>query len=911
MRRLWLMIGFLNVVLAVFGNDIAGVVVDAKTGELLTGATIYVKGRETEATISDLDGRFLLPHVPSGSITLVCSSISYEPQALTLDIPKVGEVRLKLQLVSAVKQLKDVNVVAALLTTDASVRKLEKLSPNVINVVGAKSIETSPDLSVGEVMSRVSGVTLEKNSAGEPEYAVLRGMDKRYNITLVNGVKISSPNNKQRFVPLNIFPSELLDRLEVSKNRGADMEGDATGGAVNMIMKDAPSNFLFHANASLGYSGMFVDKSIEHFDSKKTLLQAPYEQFGSAFTADMSHFGQMNPVVLQKALPNMVAGLSLGDRLMNNQLGIILAANFQSMNKGTDNTSFKDEMVQTESKLRLTQLDDRFYSDHQQQLGIHVKMDYVWSPKHKLEWYNFLVMNTNEQVRQSTSTNFKLSYDPENGNLDLSYQTRSRSTHQQIMASTLQGHHVLSDKFDVNWIAVYSKAGLKRPDQTYININNLRQANVDHLQIDADGSERSWERNSDQDLSLQTNLNYLLPQGARLWKFKAGGLLRSKIRDNHFVKYIFKPVDLNQSFQHLDEIEWKLYTPKGIVGPLTYGADERVAAGYVQGTYEVGLWQAIGGLRVEYTDQGYHMEHPNAGEPADGNQSYLDLLPNVQLKYSPDESINWRLSYFRSINRPGFFEVVPYQIQEEDYTEYGNKKLKRSTIDNLDVRWEYYPSPINQLLVGAFLKRIDSPIEFAYFSVNQRQSGYGLQNLGNALNMGLEVDAIRFIWHFGIKANYTYTHSAIKTSKVYYAKNEQGNTQTMYANQVRPLVNQAAHAANLSFLYKDVENGWDGQLATSYTGDRIVVASRFLNSDYWEKGAINLDASFEKTFKNGFSVFAKATNLLNTPADNFLKTHNAYNDVFPLQSRSKGETLIRRNYYKPTILAGIRFKLHT
>ena len=110
-------------------------------------------------------------------------------------------------------------------------------------MVSAKSMQLSPDLNVANVLQRVSGVTMERDNSGEAQYAILRGMDKRYNYTLVNGVKIPSPDNKNRYVPLNIFPSELLDRLEVTKSLTADMEGDAAGGAVNMVMKDAPGQF--------------------------------------------------------------------------------------------------------------------------------------------------------------------------------------------------------------------------------------------------------------------------------------------------------------------------------------------------------------------------------------------------------------------------------------------------------------------------------------------------------------------------------------------------------------------------------------------------------------------------------------------------------------------------------------------
>ena len=127
---------------------------------------------------------------------------------------------------------------------------------NVVNVMSAKAIELSPDITVANVIQRMSGVTIERNSSGEGQYAILRGMDKRYNYTLVNGVKIPSPDNKNRFVPLDIFPSEMLDRLEVTKSLTANLEGDGIGGAVNLVMKDAPSERQFTVNLSTGYNAM-------------------------------------------------------------------------------------------------------------------------------------------------------------------------------------------------------------------------------------------------------------------------------------------------------------------------------------------------------------------------------------------------------------------------------------------------------------------------------------------------------------------------------------------------------------------------------------------------------------------------------------------------------------------------------
>lgn len=80
--------------------------------------------------------------------------------------------------------------------TEAGARGIERQAMNVVNVMSAKAIELSPDITVANVIQRMSGVTIERNSSGEGQYAILRGMDKRYNYTLVNGVKIPSPDNK-------------------------------------------------------------------------------------------------------------------------------------------------------------------------------------------------------------------------------------------------------------------------------------------------------------------------------------------------------------------------------------------------------------------------------------------------------------------------------------------------------------------------------------------------------------------------------------------------------------------------------------------------------------------------------------------------------------------------------------------
>lgn len=64
------------------------------------------------------------------------------------------------------------------------------------------------------MLQRVSGVTMERSTNGDDRYAIVQGIvDKRYNHTLVNGIKIPSLNLYNCYVPLGIFPIDSLQRL--------------------------------------------------------------------------------------------------------------------------------------------------------------------------------------------------------------------------------------------------------------------------------------------------------------------------------------------------------------------------------------------------------------------------------------------------------------------------------------------------------------------------------------------------------------------------------------------------------------------------------------------------------------------------------------------------------------------------
>lgn len=898
-------------------DGLKGHVYDQKTGEPLVGVTVILEQTKLVA-LTGLDGSFEFKKVTPGKFTLVISHLTYKTLTQPVTIVEKDNPHINVYLSErSSKNLSEVVVAGgSKASSEKTARKLEQKSVQVMNVVSGAAIEVSPDLTVANVIQRVSGVSIERSSNGDGQYAILRGMDKRYNYTLINGVKIPSPDNKYRYVPLDIFPAELLDRLEVYKSLTPNMEGDAVGGVVNMVMKDAPNQLSLNANVATGYSQMLLDKGYTRFDASGIHNKSPYEIHGKDYNATPADFatGTLNYKPKNFA-PNLVAGLSVGQRFFQNKLGILLAGSFQNNYRGTTSTFYSASNVGTDRIQKISSLQERQYSEQQQRSGVHAKIDYAFNENNKLSLYNAYMNLQSFQTREGITTNLGNGFDPVAGNAQLTWQSRSRKIDQKIYNSTLHGEHkVIPGKLKLEWSAVVSSAQNEVPDNTTIDLYGVRN-NFQETRTTVDQSMRRWERNTDNDIAGYADLTYTAKIAGTKVDFSAGGLYRDKQRSSFYNNYKFLPSNLSDTygkdFTNYADIKWNIEKATGAVdNALTYDAAEKTTAGYGMLKFKAANLEVTGGVRVEHTDQGYHMLFPKGETRPAGNQVYTDVLPSLNLKYELSSHQNIRGSYFRSLNRPGFFELVPGPVINEDYTERGNPDLKRAIADNLDLRYELFPNHTDQLLVGVFHKRIQDPIENTIVAdaVRGQDQYYTPGNFGTARNYGVEIDYIKFFHKVGFKANYTYTNSSITTPKSYRFTDDKGDQQTGKVEQTRPLYGQSAHIANLSLLYKDTQHGWDAQLAGAYTGPRINVVSQFVDNDYWQKGFIQMDISVEKRFRNNFSVFAKAGNLLNTPATIFIKGVNKENADVPGQNNAN-ETLIRKEYYKQTYLLGVRYKL--
>jgi len=285
---------FLGTYAAAQTSSVKGVITDSKTGEKLVGANVHIAGTELGAT-TDVNGAYSITDIKPGSYKINIKYIGYTLYEKQITLAPNQVLSLSISIVSSSEQLQNVDVVGRLATeTEAASRANEKNSDNIKNVVSAQAIAKSPDINAANVLQRVSGVTIQRNAGGDDSYAIIRGLEPRYNNTLINGIQIASPDSKTRLVSLSVVPSDMLARIEVDKTLTPEMDGDAIGGTVNMVFKDAPDKREISATGSVGYDQLFIDRKFVDFSKANINTYSPSEINGPNYVAQPGDFTRSN-----------------------------------------------------------------------------------------------------------------------------------------------------------------------------------------------------------------------------------------------------------------------------------------------------------------------------------------------------------------------------------------------------------------------------------------------------------------------------------------------------------------------------------------------------------------------------------------------------------------------------------------
>jgi outer membrane receptor protein involved in Fe transport len=896
-----------------FAGEIKGSVLDASNGEPLVGATVSVNNK---SVLVKLDGTYSVKNIAAGKYAIQVTYTGYKSTSKEVVLANANDIKVvDINLEPTVTSLSSVTVSSNGKDNDKSIRRLEKIADPIINVLSAKNIQLLPDITVANALQRVSGVTIEKSGSGEARYPIIRGMEKRYINTLVNGIKIPSPDNKNRFIPLDLFPSELLERLEVGKSLTPSMEGDAIGGTINLVMKDAPEKLLLQANFANGFNTSFPDQKFSKFDNGTMNVLSPAQIHGSTYVATLNDLPVAHLNYTEKAKPvNTTMGLTVGSRFgKSKQFGFVVSGSYQNIFRGTTSNFFLPNSQPGLNNIPLfSDLQLRQYSVQSQRKGVNAKLDYKINKNNKISLFNTYVRLDDYQTR--------FIWDTVALNSLINKTTRSQWIYQSINNTTLQGEHKLSstDKFD--WSIVYSVAKSNTPDQSTFSHEYPivpTSLTIDKLQ----SMSRIWTSNTDKDKSAYFNYTKNASLFNKDFELKIGGLMRDKNRDNYYISYSLSPT-LGAAYTTISAAPF-LFNPASNGTPSlngnNYTFEEKISAGYIQGKWNISnRMEILGGVRAENTNQHYETLLTKDVQAKSGDIKYTDLLPSAQLKYAISPNQNLRFAYYRAIARPGFSELIPDGADGEFFKEVGDPiNLKHTVADNLDLRYEMYSKGSDQLLLGGFYKDIQNPIEISAVKPQNINSLY-LQpvNIGKAKNYGFEAVATKFIGSFGISANYTFTNSSITNDSLIFSyRNTAGQIVSKRVSETRPLQGQSNHVGNLSFIYKNPKIGFDFQTAVVYTGERISFISPYAGLNYWQSPTTQLDLSFEKRFGKHFSFYGKINNLTDAPLE--LSLHQSYSTyisgsgsrALALQSDPANRIIIQKDYYRTTYLFGLRYKL--
>lgn len=900
-------------------QTIKGRVLDVNTSEALVGASVSVNTANIhKKDLVKLDGSFVFKNLQPGTYKILVDFIGYAaPKEYTVTVTAGQIKQVDILMHENSVRLTDVTVLSGFTKSDdKNARRLERTAEPVMNILSSKTIQLLPDITVANALQRVSGVTIERSNSGQGRYPIIRGMEKRYINTLVNGIKIPSPDNKNRYVPLDLFPAELLERLEVSKSLTPSMEGDAIGGSINLVMKDAPSHLLLQANIASGFNTSFAGTHYDKFDKSSINIQSPNEIKGNnTYVSTPADFSTRHLEYTNRNSPaNSSFGLTVGNRFgAGKQFGFIISGSVQNIFSGNNSTFFLPNAQPGLNNIPVfVELQARKYSIQNKRTGLNAKLDYRINDNNKISLINTFIRLDDFQSRIINDTIALNSL--------VNVYNRSTWQYQSIYNSTLQGVHKISPNTQVDWSLVYSIANNHMPDQAEFSHEYPVATGTPDILV---GLKHVWQHNRDKDYSAYASFTKKLKVSGRNFELKLGGLERNKQRDNFYNTYSLKPQlssgSTIQNYSGINSAIW-VFNPVSSGAPVLNGNNytfkENVAAGYIQGKWELSKQlEVLGGIRTELTKQQYETELGKEVDARSGTITYTDVLPSIQFKYAVNNFQSLRLSYYKALARPGFAEMIPDGPDGEYFKELGNPKgLNHTTADNYDLRYEIYPGNADQVLLGVFYKNIKDPIEYSAVKTGVTTLSLIPNNFGTASNYGFEAVVTKYFGVFGVSANYTYTQSKITTNKLFSFRDANGIITSRLDPETRPLQGQSNHIGNLSLIYKDPKLGLDIQTAFVYTGARISLVSPYYGLDYWQAPITQLDLSFEKRFAKKFSFYGKINNLTNSPLQ--LELHQSYNNylsysgarTLSLQTDPDKKIIVQKDYFKTSFLFGVRYK---
>lgn len=829
-----------------WAQQIKGVVIDQKSKETLIGAVVTVDGTNVKA-ITNIDGNFQIDGLDKEKkYTLYINYVGYKTQKIDGVQAKDADQVIALQ--PDEQQLKEVTVTAVeRRNTDAAMIQVAKNSPVIVSNVSAQEISRTQDTNAGEVIRRVPGVSLI-----DDKFVMVRGLSQRYNNVWVNGGAVPSSEADSRAFSFDIIPSSQIDNLTIVKSPTAEYPADYSGGFIIVNTKEIPAENSFNIavggnwNTSSAFQNFSYSKGsgtdFLGFDNGlRSLNGGIHAALNPQLDANGKPVGDYATSLLgngfnndwliknKKPLGDLKLAASLNQRWMlgGRTLGMLAALNYTNEYRTYENMEnnlygIYDAANDKPNYLRHS-VDDQY--NNNVRLGAMLNFTFLSKDgNHKYQLKNiFNQLATSRYTwRDGVSAQSNLERSAE-------YYYRSRTTYN----GQLTGKHTFtSDALD--WSIGYAYANRHLPDRRRYLIDDALESGVYALSTGNDIS-REWTQLDEHILSLGVNDKHHFKFGNFEPDLQVGAYGEYRTREYQTRNFIYNwnvsDNNMPSDFRHSDiptllssEANMgydKLYLLEEKQMRNNYRGHNTLGAGYLALSLPFGKLGIHAGVRFEHNDMEL-ISNSRDYEKSESSRHYKtdDVFPSLNTTYKINDQHQVRLSYGRSINRPEFREVSSSVYYDFDLASnvQGNTELKNCYVDNLDLRYEWYPSRGELISLAVFYKHFDSPIEWTYTVAGGTDLIYSYKNAKSANNYGVELDIRKNLGFIGLKDFSWSFNGALIKSKVQFEKGAK--------EEDRPMQGQSPYLINTGIFYKNAPLKIDIALLYNRIGKRIIGVGR-------------------------------------------------------------------------------------
>ena len=858
-------------------GSLAGSVVSASSGASIEGAmlTLYGGSLPRFAT-SDESGGFAVA-LPAGNYLLSISHSSYEtpadrPVTIRAGMEQSTTIRLSRGGASASTGAMEEIVVTGAYRPNAVTRSRD--SESVVDVLSSDDFAITGDSTAVDALARVPGLTVINS-----KYVYVRGLGERYSNTLLNGAPLPSPDPTRRVIPMDMFPTGALDNVDIQKTYSPRLPGDFSGGMVAMETRGAPAERVMQLSVGIGGNSQATGDTGLHFagggrdwlgmdDGTRKLpaelnritengarslnLVSDEERAMAGHSLNRSYATELREIEPGVSISGRWGG---GRQLGGGDLGFLLSARY------SNDWAYRDEERRTFGLSgvgdELSTLDEGTQSRTKNTIDLSLLGNAEWD----VNAGTFLRSTT--FVTRRTDRTFLREFDFYSENDIHVADTTLEFVERQLFSQQFAGEHYLeaARALVIDWTVTWSVATREEPDTLFYRYERFDEAgNLYAFSDTGQSNERSWENLEDEAINYAVNLSLPIQFGGDSDGEIAFGLgWLDKKRDSYFRRFRFlTDFSRNNLRSQLGQSPDLIFADESIAEDLwelqettqptdNYNAGHNLAAAYLMADLNLGMsWRWMFGARYEDSTQDvttFELIDPTRRNTRELSEAAL--LPAMTITWLPGggESQQIRLGYSRTLNRPDLKELsaAPYIDPEERYTVVGNPDLMVASIDNIDLRWEYYFDNVSNIQLALFHKRFQDPIERVI-----RLGAGGIRTFANAesatlrgvemqlrTGLGPLADALR---DFEFRLNAAFVGSTVDIGQ---AGAQQTSTE-------RRLEGQSPWVANVQFSYDNPDRDLQAALLFNMAGERIVDVGTQGLPDSYEQPVARLDFNYRQ-----------------------------------------------------------------